>query len=269
MKSIGKAIVYFLIYLGITMFFQVLGSVGFMAIGAASGIRDEASIIEFANNNILGITVISGLLTVLALYLIFRVQKKQVKQEWKLNPFRIRDVVLASVISFAFSFLFALCTYHVSMENSVLISKSVDFYSEISPLLGFALMAINLLAVAPASEEIALRGIVYTRAEKTANPLTAILVSSALFGAMHAAAGGAILVIGAMLMAAVFGFLFYKFESLWVCIIAHAAANLPDFILYNRPDISGGLFWGLAIFFVCVFSAGVIAAFKIKQPGKI
>ena len=47
---------------------------------------------------------------------------------------------------------------------------------------------------------------------------------------MHFAAGGGILVIGAILMGAVFGYIFYKYNSLWICIISHIVANLPDFI---------------------------------------
>ena len=257
MKGILKAIAYFVLYFGLTMILQVLLSIVFCAIGAAKGLNDETLIMEFANNNILGMTVISGILTVLVLYLVFKLRKKQVKQEWKLNHFDSKNVVLASVIAFSFSFLFALCTYNTSIENSLMISKSVIFYNEIVPLFGTIMMVVNLLVIAPVAEEIALRGIVYTRVEKTTNAVTAIIISSILFGLMHLMAGGIVLVIGAVLMALVFGYIFYKFQSLWVCIIAHAVANLPEFILYNKPDISGGVFWGLVIFFVCVFIIGV------------
>ncbi len=242
---------------------------GFMAVGAANGLREETLIVEFANNHILGITVISGLLTILAFYLIFKIRKQPIQQEWKLNKFKISGAALASLVAFSFSFLFALCTYDISMENSMMIAKSVDFYSKVSPVLGFGLMAANLLAIAPAAEEIALRGVVYTRVEKGSNPITAILISSVLFGIMHFAAGGATLVIGAVLMAAVFGYIFYRYKSLWVCIIAHAAANLPDFILYNKPAISDGMFWGLTIFFTCVFVLGMYAIYKTTQTKNI
>ena len=146
-----------------------------------------------------------------------------------------------------------------------MISKSVVFYNEVAPLFGTMLMVVNLLVIAPIVEEIALRGIVYTRVEKTTNAVTAIIVSSILFGLMHFMAGGIVLVIGAALMALVFGYIFYKFKSLWVCIIAHAVANLPDFILCNEPDISGGIFWGLVILFACVFIIGVCVIQKTAQ----
>ena len=257
MKGIWKAIAYFVLYFVLTMILQVLLSMVFCAIGAAKGLNDETLIMEFANDNILGMTLISGILTVLVLYLVFKLRKKQVKQEWKLDRFDLKSVVSASLTAFSFSFLFSLCTYNISIENSLMISKSVNFYNETVPPFGTVMMVVNLLVIAPIAEEIALRGIVYTRVEKTTNELTAIIISSVLFGLMHFMAGGIVLVIGAVLMGLVFGYIFCKFKSLWVCIIAHSAANLPDFILCNKPDISGGIFWGLVIFFVCVFIIGV------------
>lgn len=265
MKGIWRAIAYFALYLGLTIILQMLLSIAFMAIGTANGLNSEALLVEFANNNILGITVISGILTVLVLYLVFKLRKKQVKQEWKLNRFKVKDVILGTVTAFSFSFLFALCTYNVSMENSLMISKSVGFYNEIVPMFGTVMMAVNLLVIAPTAEEIVFRGILYTKAEKTTNAVTAIIVTSVLFGLMHLMAGGIVLVIGATLMSLVFGYIFHKFKSLWVCIIAHAVANLPDFILYNKPDISDGIFWGLVIFFACVFIAGICVIHKTAQ----
>lgn len=147
-----------------------------------------------------------------------------------------------------------------------MILKSVGFYNEVIPLFGTIMMVVNLLVIAPISEEIALRGIVYSRVEKTTNAVTAIIVSSILFGLMHLMAGGIVLVVGAVLMALVFGYIFYKFKSLWVCIIAHAVANLPDFILYNKPDISGGIFWGLVIFlYVCLLWGYVLFRKQLKE----
>ncbi len=265
MKGILRAIGYFILYFFLTFFFQLIMSMGLMAIAVSNGLRDEKLIVEFANHNLLGMTVISGILTALILFLIFKVRRKDVKQEWKLNRFDLKSVALACFTSFSFSVLFTLFTYDSPMENSVMISKSVTYYTDLCPMLGYILMALNLLVVAPAAEEIALRGIVYTRIEKTANAITAIAVSSVLFGLMHFSAGGIALVIGAMLMAVVLGYIFCQFDSLWVCIIAHAAANLPDFILYDHPAFPDGMLLGLKIFFACAFAAGILAISKLKK----
>lgn len=265
MKGILRAIGYFILYFSLTFFIQLIMSMGLMAIAASNGLRDEKLIIEFANHNLLGMTVISGILTALILFLIFKVRRKDVKQEWKLNQFDLKSVALACFTSFSFSFLFTLFTYDFPMENSMMISESVTYYSDLYPMLGYILMALNLLAAAPAVEEIALRGIVYTRVEKTANPIVAIVVSSVLFGLMHFSAGGIALVIGAMLMAVIFGYIFYQFDSLWICIIAHAAANLPDFILYDHPAIPDGMLLGLKIFFACAFAAGIFSISRTEK----
>lgn len=262
MKGIGKAIIYFVIYFVLTMVLQALLSMVFCAIGVANGLNDETAIMRFANNNILGMTVVSGILTVLIMYFVFKLRKKEVKKEWKLNTFKMKNAILASLMAFSFSFVFALCTYNVSMENSLMISKSVGFYNDVIPVFGTIMMAVNLLVIAPISEEIVLRGIIYTRVEKTTNAVIAIIVSSILFGLMHIMAGGIVLVIGATLMALIFGYIFHKFKSLWVCIIAHAVANLPDFILVKKPELSDGIFVGLIIFFLCMF---IIALCNIEK----
>lgn len=257
MKGLLKAIGYFLLYFLMTFMIQALLSVGLMAIAAAQGLRDEKLIVEFANDNILGMTVVSGVLTILILFLIFKIRKKDVKKEWKLNPFKMKDALEAVIVSFSASFVFSMFTYNDPAENSIMISKSVEYYSNIAPMLGILLMMVNLLCIAPIAEEIALRGIVYTRVEQATNSFWAIVLSSVLFGLMHIGAGGAALAVGAMVMAIVFGCVYNKCNSLWVCIIAHIAANLPDFILFRHPTISQSLHMGLTILFVCIFGAGM------------
>lgn len=258
---------YFFLYVVLTAIFQFGQEIVLITVADSGGLQDGKLITESVNNNILGMTVISGILTILVLFLIFKLRKKDIKQEWRLNKFRMRDVLAASATSFCFSFLFSLFTYNSApMENAIMIHKSAEYYSELFPMLGFILIAVNLLLIAPAAEEIALRGIVYTRIAGNTNTIVTIAYSSVLFGIMHFAAGGTVLVVGATLMAAVFGYIFHKFDSLWICIIAHAVANLPDFILYYHPDISGIMLWGLRVFFACSFAAGMYGIYKMKRP---
>lgn len=106
MKGIWKSIAYFVLYFGLTVLFQMLLSMAFMAIGAANGLNDKTLLMEFANNNTLGMTVISDILILLVLYLVFKLRNKNVKKEWKLNQFKAKSVVLALLIAFSFSFLY-------------------------------------------------------------------------------------------------------------------------------------------------------------------
>lgn len=146
-----------------------------------------------------------------------------------------------------------------------MIHNSVAYYSGVCRGLGFVFMIINLLIIAPISEEIALRGIVYTRVEKTTNAAVAIMMSSLLFGLMHIAAGGIVLIIGAILMGAVFGLIFYKTNSLFICFIAHSVANLPDFILINHPFLSNEMLIMRKVAFGLIFVTGMVLMLKKNE----
>jgi hypothetical protein len=224
-------------------------------IAASMGIAGQTQIQDFANNNLLGMTIVSGLLTVLFLYLWFKIPKKDIRKEWKLNSFAFQDLIKACLLSFSLSSVISLLTINVDMENSRLIAASTQYYSSMVPFMGTILMVLNLLVIAPAAEELALRGIVYTRIEKQLNPIVAIIVSAVLFGLMHFMAGGIILVAGAAIMGLVFGLLMYKYKSLWLCIIAHICANVPNFIYTEERFVSGGL----KICLICVFSVVSLA----------
>lgn len=265
MKGILKGIGFFLLYFILMMIFQSLSSVGFMGIAAAQGCRDEQQIVDFASKNLLGVTIISGILIVLVFFLIFKIRKSNIKKEWKLRKTNQTYLLLSISVSFSYSLLFSLLTYNVSIENSLMIHNSAEYYSNIFSGLGIIMMIINLIVIAPISEEIALRGIVYTRVETTANPITAMIVSSIIFGFMHLMAGGIILVAGSFIMGAMLGLVFYKTNSLYACFIAHAVANLPDFIFYGNPQLSSSLMVLLEIVSGMVFIFSIIFLIK-KKP---
>jgi membrane protease YdiL (CAAX protease family) len=255
MKGLLRGIGYFLLYMVFTIVIQVALSFLIIQIAAGIGITGQAEIEDFANKNILGMTIVSGILTVLFLYLIFKLPKKDIRNEWKLNSFAFRDILKPCVLTFSLSSVFSLLTLNADIENSRLIASSAEYYSSMVPFLGTVLMILNLLVIAPIAEELALRGIVYTRIEKNSNHIVAIIVSAVLFGLMHFMAGGIILVAGTAIMGLVFGLLIYKYKSLWVCIIAHICANLPDFI-YTKERMTS---YGVKIGLICVFSVAFLA----------
>ena len=250
MKGLLRGIGYFLLYMVFTIVIQVALSFVIIQIAAGIGITGQAEIEDFANKNILGMTIVSGILTILFLYLIFKIPKKDIRNEWKLNSFAFRDILKPCVLTFSLSSVFSLLTLNADIENSRLIASSAEYYSSMVPFLGTVLMILNLLVIAPIAEELALRGIVYTRIEKKSNHIVAIIVSAVLFGLMHFMAGGIILVAGTAIMGLVFGL-----KSLWVCIIAHICANLPDFI-YTKERMTS---YGVKIGLICVFSVAFLA----------
>lgn len=262
MKGLLRGIGYFLLYVGFTIVVQVVLSMLTVQIGAGMGITGQNQIEEFANKNILGITIVSGLLTVLFLYLVFKIPKKDIRKEWKMNSFAFSDLIKACLLSFSLSSVFNLVTLNADIENSRLIAASVQYYSSLVPFMGTILMILNLLVIAPVSEEIAFRGIVYSRIEKELKPVAAIIVSAALFGIMHFMAGGIILVAGAIIMGLSLGLLLYKYNSLWICIIAHICANVPDFVYSKERLTSNGVIIVLIGIFSIVFLFTLIWMFS-------
>ena len=91
MKGLLRGIGYFLLYMVFTIVIQVALSFVIIQIAAGIGITGQAEIEDFANKNILGMTIVSGILTILFLYLIFKIPKKDIRNEWKLNSFAFRD----------------------------------------------------------------------------------------------------------------------------------------------------------------------------------
>lgn len=258
-KSLCKSILFFILYALLLIAFQTFSSIVLMAVAASKGIRNEDIITQFANDNILISNAISFILVSLVLILIFKIRKAKIKKEFKLQKCKAKHLLMSIGLAFSYSFLFFLLTYDNNFENSETIHNSVDYYSRFAPGLGFVLMIINLLVLAPISEELSFRGIVYTRSESESSALMPVIVSSLLFGIMHLSVGGILLVIGGFVMGFVFSFIFYKTKSLYACIIAHSMANLPDFVFYNHPKISGIQ----TVVMLCISTAIMLVSFAL------
>ena len=153
MKGLLRGIGYFLLYIVFTIAVQVVLSIVAVQIAPGMGITGQTQIEDFVNKNILGMTIVSGLLTVLFLYLWFKIPKKDIRKEWNLNSFAFRDLIKACLLSFSLSSVFSLLTLNVDIENSRLITDSAQYYSSMVPYMGTILMVLNLLVIAPAVEE--------------------------------------------------------------------------------------------------------------------
>lgn len=232
LKGIFAGIGYFLLYACLMMVFQMLYTFVIMGISYIGGTRKETDFGSFANNNLLTTVLLTIVSVGVIFYLIFKRRRKSVKIEWKLLPFTSKALVISVIAAVAYSVIFSLLANYISPEGANPIFRSANYYSGIAPGLGFFLMLLNLLVAAPVVEEIVMRGVVYTRIENAVGSKSAIIISSLLFGLMHVSAGGLILAIGAALMGLVFALIFAKTNSLWVCIVAHSFANIPDLVLY-------------------------------------
>lgn len=149
MKSILKSIGCIIIY----VLFQIVVSMLFSVLAASSGGNNENDIAEYIANNTLLITIISNSLTLMAFSFYRKVRKYPQMKLFDFRSIEWNNCVLCMIISFAFSMCFSLITYNIPFENEHLISQSITFYSQSSPLFGTSIMVVALLLSAPIAEE--------------------------------------------------------------------------------------------------------------------
>lgn len=89
---------------------------------------------------------------------------------------------------------------------------------------------ITICIVAPLVEEILFRGILLRGLlnYSTINPYTAIFYSAIIFGIVHMNPWQ---FLGAGTLGALFGFIYYRTKSLWLCIFLHALNNTISYLL--------------------------------------
>lgn len=102
-KAIAAAVGYFVLYACSMLLFQSVFTIGLMGQKFALGIRNEAAFVDSANNNFL-LTMLLAVASVgLTFYLIFRLRGKDVRREWRINPFASRSLLLSVLVAVAYS----------------------------------------------------------------------------------------------------------------------------------------------------------------------
>lgn len=84
MKNVVQALLYFVVY----FIFQLVIQKAFMMIGAASGIQDQSSLIDFSMNHLLLITLVSNVATIVVFVLFNKIRKKNIIEEWSMKPLK-------------------------------------------------------------------------------------------------------------------------------------------------------------------------------------
>lgn len=260
MKSILKAIGYLLFYV---VFQIVIISIVVAMLGSSfSGMEEIEKVV---NQNMLGLTILTNILTVIIVFVFFKIRKKKLIMEINARHIKIDNYILPCVISFSFSMIFALVTYHFRFVNAENIKISVEYYQNLFPYFGIIMQIIALLIVSPITEEVVCRGLILTTLQKSFSNMVSVLFSGFLFGILHLMAGGTVLVFGSMVMGMIFGLICVKTKSLLPAIAAHAIANIPDFIIALLPELSKGVLYFSTAVFVFIFG---IAMYKFVGKNK-
>lgn len=265
MKNLGKSLLCLIVYFILQFAVQMI----FMMIGALSGIQDQNGLIDFSMNHLLLITLVSNVVTLGLFAIVNKIRKKSAKEAWSMTPVGAKWYIYPALAAFLLSFAWALATYDLSFANAEQIENSVSFYSNLLPGLGGAMMAFTLLFAQPVMEEVLCRGIMLNLLKDSFPDWAAVLMSAVIFGFAHLMAGGEVLAFGAALMGACFGLVFVRTGSLYPAIVAHAFANLPDFVMALLPEMQSGVRIALAVAAAVVSVVILLLIYKKGEENKV
>lgn len=217
---------------------------------------------EFVLQNSNLITVISSAAALFFLWPVFAVRRKNYLAEVSLLPARPALAPAAAILlGLSFAFVLSIVLDLLPIPESVW--EEYEEYSSVlsdesHPLIAF----LATVFVAPVTEEIFFRGLVYTRLKRGMPTVIAIFVESAIFGLLH---GAAIWMAYAFLLGVLMTLLYEKFGTVLVSMAFHAAFNLSGGYLVTRVDTESGIVYWAALAIAAAVSIAS-AAWIISMP---
>lgn len=210
-------------------------------------------------NQIIGLTstmlLISSIVTVLVFMLIYKIRKKNLKEEILLRKTNSTNIIIAAGLGLS-AWLFNSGVLTLIQNKGLLPSYFAKMEEILSPLSeGSVFIAILTVGiVAPFAEEFLFRGVIYKTLNKNISIKWTIILQAVFFGIFH---GNLIQGAYATFLGIIFGFVTYKTKSLIPAIIMHMVNNtiaviLPAFISEYLMST------GTNIGFIVVGSIGMI-----------
>lgn len=269
-KSLGKAIVYFLIYLimqaGVSGIYSTVVTMRLTAeMLESDGSVDmellTAKAMEVIMPQMMTLTLISGVLTLLVLIVVFLIRKKNIMKEACIRPMPALGIV---PVAFA--------AIGLNIVSSVLFLRVIPFpeswmtsYRQSAGALSAGNMGmafVTAVILAPVLEEIVFRGLIYTRLKQGMPVLAAAVIASLFFALAHGSIvwGCCVFVLSMALI-----FVFERYQSLTACIVFHLFYNLTAQVLNNIGDIPSMV---LRVMFVAAWVAllgGMVFIFRKKE----
>lgn len=248
--NVGKAAAYFGAYLGGQVAVSLAVSIVLSTIISISmiqpdGSRDMEAYMAKANAALADampyILIVSGLLSILAFFIVAKIRKKKFTESASLRKFKpatVAPIVIGGIaFNFAISYLLSLIPFPQAWIDS--------YEASSSELLGNAGIAlwISVVIIAPLVEELTFRGFMYTRLKQGMPKWVAIIVTSLVFGIVH---GTIIWAIYTFIFSLCLIYIFERTKSLWGCILFHMSFNLVGAVMSTWPVV-GEKLDGLAV----------------------
>ena len=235
--QLGKALCYLLLFVGM-QFLVSFGAVFTMAMIAVFFIAaqmqpvDEQMMTEQLLEQYLGqvplILILSNGLTILVLWLFFKIRKKKLIEETGMASFPLMLLPILAVLGL-------LLNVFVSFGLSLLPDPILADYTEQTSGVFETVTFLSVLAqvvAAPLAEELIFRGVIFSRLKRAMPVWAAAVASSIMFGLVH---GQLLWAAYAFLLGILFCAVVVKTGSLLTAVVLHMAFNLGGVLLPLLP----------------------------------
>ena len=229
--SIGYLLLTLLVQLSVSMIggiiigvFYVISEMSQMSSGAVNIEPDLTRMVDLTLSLTNVFLLISSILTVLVLILVYKIKKRNYKEELLINKTSKFNIVFAIILGIA-CWLFNSGALSL-IDEAGLFSSQFQYMEEVLSPLGSGSVIMSIITigiVAPFAEEFLFRGIIYNTLKKKISIKWTIIIQAVLFGVFH---GNLIQGSYATLLGIVFGYVTYKTKSLWPAVIIHMVNNL-------------------------------------------
>lgn len=235
---IGFAAAYLGIYFAINLIVSLIVIVGAMILRMASGIEvDPNNMMQFVGEYTTTILIISNTLAIVGIGLIYLGRKVKLREHIKLRKISLKDGLLATVFAVFLNLLFvAMVTF--ALETLPPNPFFEQFEALMETVMGgnMILVYVSVVIAAPLFEEFLCRGVILNDFKNTTKFWVANLIQAFVFGAIHM---NLVQGVYAFLLGLILGYLFEKYQSLWVPIIIHAVYNGTSTLIGTLiPDAS-------------------------------
>lgn len=260
-KSIGKAAVYFVVYL-LTQ--TIVGFVYAIILGAkiaASGeVEDAVALSEQLTTMIMDkaveMTFWTSVIALIIYWIRFAVRKKNILKEVEIKKISTNGILPILVMAPSLNVIISMVVSNIPWPQ-----EWIDAYATNSSVLDGSLMTwISAVIIAPVFEEILFRGLVYTRLKKGMPTIIAAIVASLVFGLCH---GTAIWIIYATVIGLVMTWVFERYQSLTASILFHFVFNAMGLAISMIPESMESVLWILLVVGVAGLVYGVTQILKV------
>lgn len=273
MKKIGWTVVsllpvlaFFAIQLGIAVIVMVVFTVMAMIKDPEIGLAElQLAAVAQYMDNVIPILIVSQLVAVLVFGLWYYFawgKKKRPEGTEKPKAYHILLIIVLGVAAqFAISGLLSLVEIYVP--------SALKKYEELMEMAGIteftALTLISTSILAPLSEELTCRGVIFRLAGKISpNFWVANIVQALAFGILH---GNLVQGAYAFALGLILGLVYRQFQDIWLCMLLHASMNFssilvePFYSLFPEDIPESG---GVAILAVTMVLAAALGALCIR-----